>query len=517
MPNLTSVIVYETSTTRSIKFWILLFFQPLSIVCSLCMFYHMLASRTQRQLLANQIVFVMLIVSFLSVTIDLSITLDFLRQGFVFSQSHAFCYFWMFIDYVLYTQGMLLMAWASIERHILVFSIQKLRSKKQKFFLHYFPILFCIIYPLIFYIYMILSYPCQQSFDYKLILCGTPCFKQISFVLNSYDTMIHSFIPTVITIISSLTLLIRVVRHKRRIQGQLFSWRKQYRMSVQLLTIACLYVLMNTPPYTIIATVAMRYIRFLSIQTDFHPICSSKYVSPSYLLELYNNSTNVSSPLVTHYRTLAALCFLSKKFIEHKYHSFNQRELITVETLTNESFTIEIQSLVSSFIRQTKADYRRQLSFIMNSFSVNQILNLFMNSWNIKFSDAEHDYVIDTIPQQFPLTNCTCAISRQCQMKYTDDIRIGCFPYDGFRLSKHENQSLEKLNMDLFVTKWNNQTNYTNYFRICRPLECQYTESDRNNLLYIATNLLGIYGGLVTLLTVIVSQFLLAYKWWTTF
>lgn len=265
------------------------------------------------------------------------------------------------------------------------------------------------------------------------------------------------------------------------------------------------------------STVAMRYIRFLSIQTDFHPICSSKYVSPSYLLELYNNSTNVSSPLVTHYRTLAALCFLSKKFIEHKYHSFNQRELITVETLTNESFTIEIQSLVSSFIRQTKADYRRQLSFIMNSFSVNQILNLFMNSWNIKFSDAEHDYVIDTIPRQFPLTNCTCAISRQCQMKYTDDIRIGCFPYDGFRLSKHENQSLEKLNMDLFVTKWNNQTNYTNYFRICRPLECQYTESDRNNLLYIATNLLGIYGGLVTLLTVIVSQFLLAYKWWTTF
>ena len=253
MPNLTSVIVYETSTTRSIKFWILLFFQPLSIVCSLCMFYHMLASRTQRQLLANQIVFVMLIVSFLSVTIDLSITLDFLRQGFVFSQSHAFCYFWMFIDYVLYTQGMLLMAWASIERHILVFSIQKLRSKKQKFFLHYFPILFCIIYPLIFYIYMILSYPCQQSFDYKLILCGTPCFKQISFVLNSYDTMIHSFTPTVITIISSLTLLIRVVRHKRRIQGQLFSWRKQYRMSIQLLTIACLYVLMNTPPYTIIA------------------------------------------------------------------------------------------------------------------------------------------------------------------------------------------------------------------------------------------------------------------------
>ena len=71
-------------------------------------------------------------------------------------------------------------------------------------------------------------------------------------MFNIYDMLIHSVLPTLITISSSLTLLIRVVRHKRRLQGQMFSWRKQYRMSIQLLTIACLYILMNFPPFAII-------------------------------------------------------------------------------------------------------------------------------------------------------------------------------------------------------------------------------------------------------------------------
>lgn len=250
--NNSTTVIYETPTTRSIKFWILLFCQPFSILCSVFVLYHMLSSRTQRQLLANQIVIVMLVVSFLSVTIDLSITIDFLHKGFSPIQSTVFCLFWMLIDYVLYAQGMLLMAWASIERHTLVFSIHNLRSKTQLILRHYFPIIFCLIYPFLFYIYTILFYPCKQIIDLKLILCGSPCFKQSSFMFNIYDMLIHSVLPTLITISSSLTLLIRVVRRKRRLQGQMFSWRKQYRMSIQLLTIACLYVLMNFPPFAII-------------------------------------------------------------------------------------------------------------------------------------------------------------------------------------------------------------------------------------------------------------------------
>ena len=193
----------------------------------------------------------------------------------------------------------------------------------------------------------------------------------------------------------------------------------------------------------------------------------------------------------------------------------NNRELITIEPLTNSSFNIQIKSLISNFIRQTKSDYRRTFSFIINSFSVNQLLNLFTNNWKINFTNETEKYILKTSPNYFPSSNCTCAISSNCNEQLIDDIHIGCFPYDGFRLSKFKNISLGKLNNQLFVQKWINQTNYTNYFQECQPLECQYTLSDKNNLFSIFTTLLGLYGGLTYFLHFIVGQFLLAYRWWT--
>ncbi len=139
--------------------------QITSILCSLFVLYHMLSSSTQRQSLANHVIIVILIISFLSVTIDLSITLTYLHQGTIDSQSSFLCYFWMFIDYVLYAEGMLIIAWASIERHILIFASQWFHSSCQKFFIHYFPILLSLIYPIIFYIYTIFFYSCDHIID----------------------------------------------------------------------------------------------------------------------------------------------------------------------------------------------------------------------------------------------------------------------------------------------------------------------------------------------------------------
>ena len=43
--------------------------------------------------------------------------------------------------------------------------------------------------------------------------------------------------------------------------------------------------------------------------------------------------------------------------------------------------------------------------------------------------------------------------------------------------------------------KWINKTNYTSYFESCKPLKCQYTVSDKNNLIYMLTTILSLYGG----------------------
>lgn len=245
--------IVETSLSRSIKFWILLSFQIPSILCSIFILYNNLCFRVYRRSIPNHVITLMLIVGLFSVTIDLSLTMNYLREGIVKPQTKSFCLFWMYIDYTLYASGILLTAWASIERHILIFSIQFFRLTCQKICFHYLPIFVLLIYPFIFYGYTIFFYPCQlDELDFNKTLCGSPCFKRESRILNWYDMLMHSVLPCTLIVVFSLVLLIRVIKHKRLIQRQFFSWRRQRRLVRQLLSITGLYISMNVPLFIII-------------------------------------------------------------------------------------------------------------------------------------------------------------------------------------------------------------------------------------------------------------------------
>ncbi|CAF1465938.1 unnamed protein product [Rotaria sordida] len=260
--------------------------------------------------------------------------------------------------------------------------------------------------------------------------------------------------------------------------------------------------------------VAIPYSQILSIKPEYHSICSSEYVSLSYIIDVRKKKDNISAALGAHYRLLSSLCQSSHRFIENAREVFDTFELISVETLTRSSFDIQIQSLISTFISQIPANYRRTLSFIVGSFRVNQLLHRFRTNWLIDLTDENEQYILKTFPRNFSSSNCSCAISSNCSEPLTGDIVTGCFPYDGFRLSKFENFSLQKLNDELFVETWKNTSNYTNYFETCSPLQCQYILPDRNNPVIMLTNILGLYGGLTYSLRLIIGESLLAYRWW---
>jgi hypothetical protein len=60
--------------------------------------------------------------------------------------------------------------------------------------------------------------------------------------------------------------------------------------------------------------------------------------------------------------------------------------------------------------------------------------------------------------------------------------------------------TIEMLVEDLFVEMWMKQLNYTSYFEQCQPESCVYDINQRASFLYIATSLLGLYGGLSVVL-----------------
>ena len=57
---------------------------------------------------------------------------------------------------------------------------------------------------------------------------------------------------------------------------------------------------------------------------------------------------------------------------------------------------------------------------------------------------------------------------------------------------------------NLFIEAWYNTSNYSSYFSECAPATCQYSYVERNDVIYMLTILLGLYGGLTIALRLIV-------------
>jgi hypothetical protein len=57
--------------------------------------------------------------------------------------------------------------------------------------------------------------------------------------------------------------------------------------------------------------------------------------------------------------------------------------------------------------------------------------------------------------------------------------------------------TIQALLNELFIERWQSQTNYTNYFHTCAPLTCSYSHVDQINPMYTISNIVSLLGGLI--------------------
>jgi hypothetical protein len=103
-------------------------------------------------------------------------------------------------------------------------------------------------YTFCFFVYAMLFFPCQNSFDYTSAYCAYACFFS-SPVIVAYESLAHEAIPTVLIGLFSITLIIRVIARSRRLR-QTMNWKKYRKMTIQLVSVSTLYFA-TTFPYTI--------------------------------------------------------------------------------------------------------------------------------------------------------------------------------------------------------------------------------------------------------------------------
>jgi hypothetical protein len=159
---------------------------------------------------------------------------------------------WIFIATDGFVLISILMAWASIERHILIFYPNLVATKAKRFFFHYLPLAIGILWPTIFYCVTFLILPCDIPFSYHGKTCRHYVCILIISQLSLFDSVAHYILPAFITVSFSVALLACVLYHRYRIRGRI-DWRNYKKMVIQLLPVSVLYISLQLPPMILCA------------------------------------------------------------------------------------------------------------------------------------------------------------------------------------------------------------------------------------------------------------------------
>jgi len=234
----------------NVHFWSYLIVLIPSIICSSFTLYQLIFDRTLRSSLHNHIIIIVLSVCLLCQLTIYPWTLNFYYLDGVWERPFVFCAIWAFLDWVLYVLQTLLFAWATIERHILIFHDSWVVTKKKRVFFHYLPPVIIIMYCIIYHVIIDIFPPCENYYSNDNILCVAFCIYDATEYLI-WDTVVHQSIPGLIIIIFSIGLLVRVIRQKIRMR-QPVQWRKHRKMTVQLLAITSIYLIFYFPYVSVV-------------------------------------------------------------------------------------------------------------------------------------------------------------------------------------------------------------------------------------------------------------------------
>jgi hypothetical protein len=227
---------------RMIKFISMLIFEIPAILLSIVIFAYFAMNRQARSKLKNHGWLVLLISNFIQLILDLPMPMSYFHSGGVWPESNAYCVWWTWCDFSLNAIGLFLMAWISLERHIIIFCPHAiLQVPWKKWIFHFIPIILCLIWTPIFYLVIVVISPfCTNEWDFNVLICGAPCYFTANF-LGPFDFIFNLAFPVMIIMFANLTLIIRVIYEKISRQ-QTINWRRHRKMVLQLWIVSSLYM-----------------------------------------------------------------------------------------------------------------------------------------------------------------------------------------------------------------------------------------------------------------------------------
>jgi hypothetical protein len=373
-----------------------------------------------------------------------------------------------------------------------------------------------------------------------------PTTDQYELQNQKISTRIFIILLTLIlTLLLLYTSLVRVTKTVNVKTPNLAQYSQLYASHSQTLTCAC-------------TKVSVEYEKFVHVNYTLHQVCNSIFVSSNwtdYLGTFYDNyfvySDDFRWTATQSFITLSGFCDSMVETISANLIQFYSSQYVSASVTPLELFQSQAQSSVLQFISSTTNGFLSSLNLIRSTTQGNALLSGLLSNFVTDVPADNPD--IYTYPEEY--SGCNCQSSATCVEDSTfldfPDYTVlftvpgfytGCYAVEALLQSTlqcfynqtcidqlllylgspssmnitalqssmpsryFENSTIQDLLDQLMVEQWNSSSIYDNYYDECQPAQCIYTYQTRNDLIYIITTLIGLVGGLITVLKLVVPR-----------
>jgi hypothetical protein len=309
------------------------------------------------------------------------------------------------------------------------------------------------------------------------------------------------------------------------------------------------------------SNISVPYSVFLTIERQYHQMCSSDLVSECWLRPLSElpgwsaGSYGAGSSGLefrfnggSQFLLLKVLCNQAKQTINNSLQQFLNQSFVTTQVISKNLFELQATALIEDWKTVTINNFLRTL----------RLIRVTQHGNHLAAADSSVRFHVKRISNKYLLNSsvyydqCNCMVNASCHspMIVTSDANfapdtlydipgffMGCFRLEALLSSTLEcfynqtyinelitkiliagsypnctalnatrnspNESIYSVASQLFVDKWSNYSSFNNYYTACAPQSCTYEKMRRRKLLSLVTSIIGMLGGLMTGLKII--------------
>ena len=307
--------------------------------------------------------------------------------------------------------------------------------------------------------------------------------------------------------------------------------------------------------------ISISYDKFVAVHYRMHQVCTSMITDEMFVQKFFmvipSDNMNLRDfrllGLYT-FQALRAFCQISNRSIFDSLTSFYTNQYVSAAVTSEKTFRSQADGAFNQFVSSTTSNFLSSLLAIRDTTQANALFSGRMTNYEMSTIPPNMGFPFElVVPYSKNYSDCNCAVSYTCveqaaifngsseiTLFVVPGLYIGCLLTESLLRSTLEclyNQTcidqlqsylmtasiirvtalnssassrfsttsmVQELVNAMMMEEWSFSSAYANYYDECRPSFCTYTYVTRNNGVAIVTILLGLIGGLVTVLKLIV-------------